>query len=532
MKLSLKYSSSNLKNIFKYILDIHKIKFKFSKFHIYFDDKDELIVKNTYKYLLKNILQIKVPQIITNTIIINNKLPELNVTFSVNNGSIRLTGTITNTHNSPITNCGFNIYYVVKANNNNLENMHTIVSPCVLYGDNTFNNTYAITENCSNLMQQGAQLYNFNYQAYATNNSGTTNTIFNTYNLLILCIVENTYITLFDRSQKYIQDITYDDLLLVWDFDNSKFTYSKPLWIKKAQESDEYYSAIFNDGKELNFINKHRIYNNNKGKFTNLFKKEDITTITQDNICIDLLKVNTIKKTVKYYNIITDYHMNFYANGILTSCRYNNLYPIKNMKFVKNVDVIGENKEFDSLLTLSLLPLKYINGMRLKEQRKYNNSEYINRLIINEYKINKLFDKKKILFLDHGGVMTSLYSNTQDFDIQNINYIRQIVKNFCLEIVISSDWIEIYTFEEIKLLYKKYNIDIPIDYTHKNKYISNSKFPDISYSDIRAKEILEWINSKNYKVSDVIIIDDLDLRKYFSPDIFLWIQDGLLSDNL
>ena len=202
------------------------------------------------------------------------------------------------------------------------------------------------------------------------------------------------------------------------------------------------------------------------------------------------------------------------------------------MKFVKNVDVIGENKEFDSLLTLSLLPLKYINGMRLKEQRKYNNSEYINRLIINEYKINKLFDKKKILFLDHGGVMTSLYSNTQDFDIQNINYIRQIVKNFCLEIVISSDWIEIYTFEEIKLLYKKYNIDIPIDYTHKNKYISNSKFPDISYSDIRAKEILEWINSKNYKVSDVIIIDDLDLRKYFSPDIFLWIQDGLLSDNL
>ena len=531
MKLSLKNSSHNFKNIFKYILEIHKIKSKFSKFHIYFDEKDELIVKNTYKYLSKNILQIKVPQIITNTIIINNKLPELNVSFIVINGSISLTGTITNTHNSPITNCGFNIYYVVTVNNEHtVENMHTIVSQCELRDDNTFNNTYAISENCSNLMP-GVQLYNFNYQAYATNNSGTTNTNFYTYNLFIPCIVENTYITLFDRSQKYIQDITYDDLLLVWDFDNSKFTYSKPLWIKKTQESNEYYSAIFNDGKELNFINKHRIYNNNKGKFTNLFK-EDISTITQDNICIDLLKVNTIKKTVKYYNIITNYHMNFYANGILTSCRYNNLYPIKDMKFVKNVDEIGEKKELDSLLTLSSLPLKYINGMRLKEQPKYNNSEYINRLIINEYKINKLFNKKKILFLDHGGVMTSLHSNTQDFDIQNINYIRQIVKNFCLEIVISSDWTEIYTFEEIKLLYKKYNINIPIDYTHKNKYVSNANFPYISYSDIRAKEILEWINNKNYKVSDVIVIDDLDLRKYFSPDIFLWIQDGLLSDNL
>jgi hypothetical protein len=59
------------------------------------------------------------------------------------------------------------------------------------------------------------------------------------------------------------------------------------------------------------------------------------TTYTESGIA-KVLSCDIIEKEVEFYNIITDYHMNLFANGILTSCRYNNLYPIQNMKFVKD----------------------------------------------------------------------------------------------------------------------------------------------------------------------------------------------------
>ena len=49
-----------------------------------------------------------------------------------------------------------------------------------------------------------------------------------------------------------------------------------------------------------------------------------------------VLSCELIQEEVEFYNIITDYHINLFANGVLTSCRYNNLYPIQDMKFVKD----------------------------------------------------------------------------------------------------------------------------------------------------------------------------------------------------
>lgn len=41
-----------------------------------------------------------------------------------------------------------------------------------------------------------------------------------------------------------------------------------------------------------------------------------------------------VDEEVEYYNIITEKHMNLFAEGILTSCRYNNIYPFTDtMKF-------------------------------------------------------------------------------------------------------------------------------------------------------------------------------------------------------
>ena len=56
-----------------------------------------------------------------------------------------------------------------------------------------------------------------------------------------------------------------------------------------------------------------------------------------------------------------------YANGILTSCRYNNIYPIVDMKFVKVDNEVIRSPEYDILDDSPILQ-KYRKGLRLDEQ--------------------------------------------------------------------------------------------------------------------------------------------------------------------
>ena len=144
-----------------------------------------------------------------------------------------------------------------------------------------------------------------------------------------ICFVENTLIST-KSGDKPVQDITYDDDILVWNFDEGKLDYAKPIFIKQEQTSDSYWRVTDEDGKTVNLVGSngksHRLYN----KRTHLFE------YPQD---IPECKCEEIHEHVKYYNIITTYHFNCYANGILTSNRYSNmLYPITDeMKYDKTV---------------------------------------------------------------------------------------------------------------------------------------------------------------------------------------------------
>ena len=184
----------------------------------------------------------------------------------------------------------------------------------------------------------------------------------------VYCLAEGTLITLADRTQKAIEDITYDDKLLVWDFDNGCFAEAKPLWIKKKQVAEEYNLVKFDNGVELKTVADHRIFNMESQKFTYTMNEEDTpigtTTYMEDGTTAKLIERKVVKETVNYYNIITDYHMNLFANGILTSLRLNNLYKIENMKFVKDNRKLASREEFANI------PDKYFYGLRLAEQSK------------------------------------------------------------------------------------------------------------------------------------------------------------------
>ncbi len=169
------------------------------------------------------------------------------------------------------------------------------------------------------------------------------------------------------RKKKKIKDITYNDEILVWDFDKGEFATSKPLWIKKAQIANQYNLLKFENGIELKTVSQHRIFNKEAGKFTYTMTEDTpigTTTFLADGTETKLVSKEVVEEFVEYYNVITNYHMNLFANGILTSCRFNNLYEIKDMKFVKDDRKLASREEY------SEIPDEYFHGLRLAEQPK------------------------------------------------------------------------------------------------------------------------------------------------------------------
>ncbi len=226
-------------------------------------------------------------------------------------------------------------------------------------------------------------IFELNYvRAYATNNVGTSygNNLTFTPDI---CLAKGTEVLLSDFSYKKIEDIEYTDLLLVWNFDECKFDTSTILWIKQPQISKQFNFLKFSDGSELKTISQHRIFNKELGKFTYPMTNETpigTTTFNSKGEEVFLISKEIIYEEVEHYNIITNNHINIFANNILTSCRYNNIYPIQNMKFIKDNRILRTREEFINIDD------SYFYGLRLSEQRFSINEieSYINRLMLNE----------------------------------------------------------------------------------------------------------------------------------------------------
>ena len=191
------------------------------------------------------------------------------------------------------------------------------------------------------------------------------------------CFKEDTEITLSDLSKKKIQDITYNDKLLVWDFDNGCMNVDNVFWIKKEETADYYYHITLENGNTIDLIGSngkcHRLFNYDDQIFESATDLIGKNIYTRQGIfkVIDCVRIN---EPCKFYNIITENHINLFANDMLTSCKYNNALPIVNMRFVK------DNVEIDSMKLRKLMlaglkndDIKWYNVLKLQ----YNNDKSI-----------------------------------------------------------------------------------------------------------------------------------------------------------
>lgn len=153
------------------------------------------------------------------------------------------------------------------------------------------------------------------------------------------CFLKGTKITLADMTQKNVEDITYDDDLLVWNFDEGKLDSAKPLWIMKPHVTYHYWKNTFESGNEIYTTGVeagHRFFDIESNTFKYNTEMVGNRTFKQDLTTDKLLTSERIEGVCEYYNLVTDRHINCFANGILASCSLNNIYPIEDMKFIKD----------------------------------------------------------------------------------------------------------------------------------------------------------------------------------------------------
>ncbi len=142
--------------------------------------------------------------------------------------------------------------------------------------------------------------YTINARYTYTDNKGTT---YNYYVQYITpkitnsgCVTPDTLVTLADGTKKEIQYVTYEDKLLVWDFNVGAFA------IKSASalinHGEGYYNVIslkFSDGTVVNVIDKHGFFDVDQNKFV---------FIGEDNV-ENYLGHQFVKQNVDSYNTVT-----------------------------------------------------------------------------------------------------------------------------------------------------------------------------------------------------------------------------------
>jgi len=192
------------------------------------------------------------------------------------------------------------------------------------------------------------------------------------------CLVKGTKIKLANGREKNIEDITYNDLLLVWNFETGSYTYEYPIWIEKEGKASSYINILFDDNTELNIVDDHGVFDIKKNMFVNIDDLKvgsKVAKIVDNNVkSATIVSINEIVENVSYYHIFSTRYYNVIANSILTS-DYNVFFS--NFRGF-NDDFTWKVKEYDSnqLYTydeLSYWPYYLYIGFRVEEAKVFEN---------------------------------------------------------------------------------------------------------------------------------------------------------------
>ena len=166
------------------------------------------------------------------------------------------------------------------------------------------------------------------------------------------CLTGDTNITLADGSVKRIDEITYDDELLVWNLYSGEYEIVPPAAI--IDHSEDYYNVLslrFADGTVVKTINGHGFFNVEENKFifidesnVGLFTGRNFIKMdTEGYKTVELIDYEISNEYIGCYSILSAGYNNCITESMLS------LTPLPGVNSQKFFDslVIGENMKYD-----------------------------------------------------------------------------------------------------------------------------------------------------------------------------------------
>lgn len=239
------------------------------------------------------------------------------------------------------------------------------------------------------------------------------------------CLVKGTLVTLADGSTKKIEDITYNDLLLVWNYETGTYTYEYPIWIEQGKTTNHYQKTTFSDGTVLKTVGQHGVFSKDLNQFVSVHDSEnfkvgtEIAKLNANNEIeyVKVVSIETIDEPVEYYHVVSTRYYDIIANNVITTdgtVILSNLYD-----FGKNIT--WENRDYDELelydysLFSDVMPYYMFKGLRVEEGKVL--SAYLDFETFKNYLLHNQLNDEMLLKPEEDGEGNRLWKVTTSDDL-------------------------------------------------------------------------------------------------------------------
>ena len=251
---------------------------------------------------------------------------------------------------------------------------------------NYWSTTGYVPDDISVSMVGTNNLSNGNGYDYTTSsNSQATLKVYNVTGNITLsgsatCLVEGTKILLANGEYKNIENIDYDDLLMVHNYETGELTYEYPIWIEKTKRNISYQENTFSDGTILKTIGWHGVFETELNRFVSVDNPEEfhvgskIAKLNKDRTGYDEVTVTNIEQKnelVSYYHVVSTRYYNIIANDILTTdgtTVLSNLYGFsENITWPSDIRKMAMQDVYKYEDLSDAIPYYMFKGMRAEE---------------------------------------------------------------------------------------------------------------------------------------------------------------------
>lgn len=164
------------------------------------------------------------------------------------------------------------------------------------------------------------------------------------------CVTSDTLVTLADGTQKRIDQVTYNDQLLVWNFYEGKYDVAPVAIIfDHGADNNTIIELTFSDGKNVKVVNMHQFYDNDLHKLVTI-NEETVANYIGHSFAkhnagktdfVELISYSISKEYVEAWGIMTAGHYN-----IITADMISADFDLKDVELF-NYFEIGEDMKFD-----------------------------------------------------------------------------------------------------------------------------------------------------------------------------------------